>query len=143
MLAAGSRESSLSGLVSLVDSLPVSSLQLNFGHLGGYGPTREVIRFLAERELTASFNAGNTPLDLVCIAHLAATSDLGITTEIEVPVTPSALSEEIVKAPLTFEEGELIVPAVPGLGVEINESIIRKFPWRSGPASIFKLKEEI
>jgi L-alanine-DL-glutamate epimerase-like enolase superfamily enzyme len=151
MPAVGGRESSLSGLASLAASLSVSSLQVNFGHLGGYGSMREVIRFLAERKFTASFIAGNTPLDVVCVAHLAATNDLEITTEIEVPVTfsgeatthpRSALSEEMLKAPLMFDDGELIVPAAPGLGVEIDDTIIRKFPWKSGPASIFTVKEE-
>lgn len=142
----GSRESSLSDLVDLTATLPVTSLRLNFGHLGGYWSMREAIRFLIERKFTASIIAGDTPLDLICVAQLAATIDPAITTEIEVPVTHpegptnfrSALSEEILKTPLTFENGELVVPEAPGLGVEINETMIRKFPWKSGPASILK-----
>ena len=49
------------------------------------------------------------------------------------------LAEEILKEPLQIVEGELIVPRGPGLGVEIDESVIERYPWKPGPWSTFTL----
>jgi len=42
-------------------------------------------------------------------------------------------SEEILKAPPEIRDGELIVSCTPGLGVEVDESIVDLLPWIPGP----------
>jgi hypothetical protein len=53
---------------------------------------------------------------------------------------PFPLASEILKTPLTIERGELVVPRAPGLGVEIDESVIWRYPWIEGPWSYFRLE---
>ena len=42
---------------------------------------------------------------------------------------------------LQIVDGDLIVPRTPGLGVEVNEAVIEKYPWKPGPWSTFTLIE--
>ena len=52
---------------------------------------------------------------------------------------PFPLSAELLKEPLEIDNGDLIVPDKPGLGYEIDESVIEKFPWIPGPWSSFEI----
>ena len=52
---------------------------------------------------------------------------------------PFPLAAEILKQPLAIDGGDLVVPHGPGLGVEIDESVIWRYPWVEGPWSYFKL----
>ena len=47
----------------------------------------------------------------------------------------SLLAEELLKQPLPIESGSLRVPDGPGFGVEVNEAVLHRFPWKSGAAS--------
>ena len=50
------------------------------------------------------------------------------------------LADEILKSPLQIEDGDLVVPTGPGLGVEVDERVIEKYPWIPGPWSFFRLE---
>jgi hypothetical protein len=52
---------------------------------------------------------------------------------------PFPPAREILKDPLTVEEGQLVVPREPGLGIEVNEAVIEKYPWIPGPWSYFRI----
>ena len=52
---------------------------------------------------------------------------------------PFPLADEILKAPLDIRNGRLEVPKEPGLGIEIDESVIDRYPFQPGPWSFFKL----
>ena len=52
---------------------------------------------------------------------------------------PFPLSDDILTERLSVENGELIIPDGPGLGVEIDENVIEKYPYIDGPWSIFEL----
>ena len=50
---------------------------------------------------------------------------------------PFPLASDILKDPLHLDHGDLIVSREPGLGVEVDESVIEKYPWIPGPWSSF------
>ena len=52
---------------------------------------------------------------------------------------PFPLADEILKTPLDIQNGILSVPKGPGLGIEVNEDVIRKYPWIPGPWAFFKI----
>jgi hypothetical protein len=52
---------------------------------------------------------------------------------------PFPLADEILKEPLDIRNGILRVPQEPGLGVDIDEGVIEKYPWIPGPWSTFKI----
>ena len=51
---------------------------------------------------------------------------------------PFPLAAEILKEPLELDAGDLIVPRKPGLGVEVDESVVERYPWIPGPWSYFR-----
>ena len=53
---------------------------------------------------------------------------------------PYPLSDELVPDAPTPISGELSLPDGPGLGITVNESVMDKYPYRSGPWSIFELE---
>ena len=52
---------------------------------------------------------------------------------------PFPLADEILRQPLTIENGDLIVPSGRGLGIDIDESVIQKYPFIPGPWSFFRI----
>ena len=51
------------------------------------------------------------------------------------------LTEEILEQPLTIANGELVVPNGPGLGINVNEVVIKRYPYRTGPCSVFQVNK--
>ena len=54
-------------------------------------------------------------------------------------IYPWPLAREILTEPLRIERGEPTVPRGPGLGVQIDESALERYPWIPGPWSFFTL----
>jgi len=52
---------------------------------------------------------------------------------------PFPLADEILTEPLAIEAGDLIMSDSPGLGVEINEDVVTKYPYIKGAWSIFEI----
>ena len=51
---------------------------------------------------------------------------------------PFPLADEILKERLHVEDGDLILPDTPGLGIDVDESVIEKYPYKPGPWSTFE-----
>ena len=51
---------------------------------------------------------------------------------------PFPLAAEILNEPLEIDHGDLVVPRGPGLGVEVDEAVIERYPWIPGPWSYFR-----
>ena len=52
---------------------------------------------------------------------------------------PFQLADEILSEPLAIEHGELIVPSAHGLGIDVDERVIEKYPFIPGPWSYFRI----
>jgi hypothetical protein len=52
---------------------------------------------------------------------------------------PFPLADEILSDNLEIDNGYLVLPDGSGVGIEINENVIQKYPFVKGPWSIFKL----
>jgi hypothetical protein len=51
---------------------------------------------------------------------------------------PFPLAAEILKQPLELDHGDLILPKLPGLGVDVDESVVERYPWIPGPWSFVR-----
>jgi hypothetical protein len=54
---------------------------------------------------------------------------------------PYPLADEILCDPLALDGGDLIVPDGAGLGVDVDESVMQRYPHVSGPWSVYRLTE--
>ena len=138
-IASGENESSAERLRALGES-SVDVLQVNVMQLGGLLSSRPVLQSLAEQGRQFVLTGATTPLEVVALAHLASGFSEESCLGLDWPccsssVSLSVLAEELLKQPLPIESGSLRVPDSPGFGVEVNEAVLHRFPWKSGVAS--------
>ena len=106
----------------------VAIVQPDVGRSGGIWETRK-IAVVAEL-----FNAQVAP-HIYCgpIAHAAAAHVSFATPNFLILETiRSDFHDAILKRPLRWEEGYLIAPTEPGLGVELDEEVVRDHPYTTG-----------
>jgi L-alanine-DL-glutamate epimerase-like enolase superfamily enzyme len=115
---------------------------------GGYATGRRILSEVAREGLRFAFHSWGTDLEVIAAAHLGICWPEPVVEWLEYPVYttgrlatmyPFPLATEILKEPLAIERGELTVPRAPGFGVEVDESVIERYPWVPGPWSIFSL----
>jgi L-alanine-DL-glutamate epimerase-like enolase superfamily enzyme len=147
-LAAGEHEPDEEGFIALIDSDAVDYVQMDVVCQGGFAMARRLFNLIARRELRFAFHAWGTDLEILAAGHLGICWPDTVVEWLEYPcytdggkpgMYPFPLATEILKEPLQIEKGELVVPRGPGLGIEVNESVIEKYPWIPGPWSFFRV----
>jgi len=147
-LASGEHEPNELRFLDLIDSGAVDYVQMDLVCQGGYATARRLFPDIARAGLRFAFHSWGTGLEAIAAAHLGVCWPESVVRWLEYPcystdirefMYPFPLATEIVKQPLAIERGELVVPRGPGLGVEIDESVIWRYPWVEGPWSFFRL----
>jgi len=138
-IASGEHETNSERLQALGER-GVDVLQVNVIQIGGLLSSRACLQSLAERGQRFVLTGATTPLEVVALAHLASGFADETCLGIDWPVFSSdagfsLLAAELLKQPLPIESGSLKLPDSPGFGVEVNEAVLHRFPWKSGAAS--------
>ncbi|MCI0423184.1 MAG: mandelate racemase/muconate lactonizing enzyme family protein, partial [Acidobacteria bacterium] len=138
-IAVGEHETSTARLEALAET-GVDILQVNVSQLGGLLSCRVWLQSLAERGKRFVLTGATTPLEIVAMAHLASGFGDDVCLGIDWPcfwdgIISIPLAKELLKEPLAIKGGEVIVPDGPGFGVELDEAVLHRFPWKSGQAS--------
>ncbi len=148
-LASGEHEPNELRFLDLIESRAVDYVQMDLVCQGGYATARRLFPDIARAGLRFAFHSWGTSLEVIAAAHLGVCWPESMVRWLEYPcystdvrqfMYPFPLASEILKQPLAIERGELVVPRAPGLGVEIDESVIWRYPWVEGPWSFFKLE---
>jgi L-alanine-DL-glutamate epimerase-like enolase superfamily enzyme len=148
-LASGEHEPSELRFLDLIESAAVDYVQMDTVCQGGYATARRLFPDIARAGLRFAFHSWGTSLEVLAAAHLGVCWPESVVRWLEYPcystdmcrfMYPFPLAGEILKQPLAIERGELIVPRGPGLGVDVDESVIWRYPWIEGPWSFFKLE---
>jgi L-alanine-DL-glutamate epimerase-like enolase superfamily enzyme len=125
----------------------VDYLQLDLVSQGGYATARRMVREVSRAGLRFAFHSCGTALEVIASAHLGACWPDQVVEWLEYPCysTPSQagmypfpLAAEVLKAPLQLDHGDLILPKGPGLGVEVDEGVVERYPWIPGPWSLVR-----
>lgn len=147
-LAAGEHEPTEEGFVDLIHNGCVNYVQMDVCCQGGYSTGRLLLAEVARQGLRFAFHSWGTALELIAAAHLGICWPEQVVEWLEFPcysgpgrpgMYPFPLAEEILTRPLEIRRGELVVPSGPGLGVEVNETVIERYPWIAGPWTWFRL----
>jgi len=147
-IASGEHEPNELRYLDLVLTQCVDYVQMDVCCQGGYAMARRLFSEIAHEGLKFAFHSWGTALEVLAAAHLGICWPEMVVEWLEYPcysneiragMYPFPLAEEIFKEPLEIDHGDLIVPRKPGLGVEINESIIDRYPWIPGPWSFFRI----
>lgn len=147
-LASGEHEPGEEQFLNLIVTEAVDYVQMDVICQGGYPTGRRILREIATAGLSFAFHSWGTALEVVAAAHLGVCWPESVAGWLEYPcystpetagMYPFPLAAEILKAPLAIDHGDLLVPRGPGLGVEVDEGIIHRYPWIPGPWSYFEL----
>jgi L-alanine-DL-glutamate epimerase-like enolase superfamily enzyme len=147
-LASGEHEPGEERFLDLIHNGCVHYVQMDICCQGGYPTGRLLLGEIAREGLRFAFHSWGTALELVAAAQLGVCWPELVVEWLEYPcysaagrpgMYPFPLAEEILREPLEIRHGDLIVPAGPGLGVEVNESVIERYPWQPGPWTWFRL----
>ncbi|HTQ54298.1 MAG TPA: mandelate racemase/muconate lactonizing enzyme family protein [Bryobacteraceae bacterium] len=146
-LASGEHEPSAESYRDLILRQAVDYVQMDVCCQGGFSLARRLIADIARAGLCFAFHSWGTALEVVAAAHLGVCWPEHVVEWLEYPcysaparpgMYPFPLAAEILTEPLPIERGNLQVPAAPGLGVAVDESVIDRYPWIPGPWSYFR-----
>jgi L-alanine-DL-glutamate epimerase-like enolase superfamily enzyme len=147
-LASGEHEPNEDRYLDLILTQAVDYVQMDVCCQGGYALGRRLFAEIARQGLRFAFHSWGTALEVVAAAHLGVCWPEIVVEWLEYPCysTPSRagmypfpLAAEILKEPLEIDAGDLIVPHAPGLGVEVDERAMERYPWIPGPWSFFRI----
>jgi len=124
-IACGEQEATDWGFQQLIERGGVDILQPDLTRCGGFTVARKIVH-MAERAnrlvIPHSWSS-----DLLTAASLHLTAFQRRAEFVEFNTSQGPLSRQLVRNPITLDEGHLNVPTGHGLGVEVNEDVIAKF----------------
>ncbi len=153
-IASGEHEPSYEGFHDLISRQCADFVQADIVCQGGYTSAKRIFAMLEKEELRFAFHSWGTDLEVMAAAHLGICWPESVVEWLEFPchrypghaespqregMYPFDLASEILKTRPVIENGDLVVSTAPGLGVEVDESVIQRYPWIPGPWSRFHL----
>jgi L-alanine-DL-glutamate epimerase-like enolase superfamily enzyme len=145
-VATGEHEQEYSGFEDLAQLNATDFLQMDVCCQGGFDMGLKVFDLAAKHKMKFAFHSWGNLLEVLAAAQLGVCRDESVVEWLEYPcysargragMYPFPLSDEILKDKLDIEGGYLKVPTGPGLGIEVNEQVIEKYPFIPGPWSFF------
>jgi L-alanine-DL-glutamate epimerase-like enolase superfamily enzyme len=147
-LASGEHEPSELRYLDLIGTRAVDYVQMDIVCQGGYPTARRLFTEIAREGLRFAFHSWGTELEVIAAAQLGICWPETVVEWLEYPcystasragMYPWPLATAILKDPLPIDRGDLVVTARPGLGVEVDERVIERYPWIPGPWSHFRI----
>lgn len=148
-LASGEHEQDLEGFKNLVENKAVDYLQMDVCCQGGFEMGSKIFKMAENSGLRFAFHSWGTLLEVIAAAQIGICWPENVVEWLEYPcysgkgkpgMYPFPLSDEILKEKPEIINGCMKVPDTPGLGIEVNEEVINKYPFIKGPWSFFKLE---
>jgi galactonate dehydratase len=134
-LAAGERVSTIWGIRPLVEGDLVDVIQPDTGRAGGITTMRKMAAMAEAHWITMAPHSGSLgPVAEFAALHVMATIPNALMLERVEFDWPGR--GEVVTTPATVEDGHIAVPNVPGLGVDIVEEEIARYPQTRNVADL-------
>ncbi|WP_309753413.1 mandelate racemase/muconate lactonizing enzyme family protein [Novosphingobium sp.] len=126
-VAAGERLATKYDFARLLDCGAAAILQLNLGRVGGLLEAKKIAGMAEVRHVQIAPHLYCGPVVGAANVQLATCSpNFLILESIE---DWGGFHSEILKVPMQFEQGRVIPPTAPGLGIELNEAVARAQPY--------------
>jgi L-alanine-DL-glutamate epimerase-like enolase superfamily enzyme len=147
-VASGEHEQEEEGFYDLINTHAADYIQMDVCCQGGFAMGQRVFAAVQKKNLRFAFHSWGTALEVLAAAHLGICWPANVVEWLEYPIYtkpgqpvmyPWPLAEEILRDPFNIEHGDLIVPDGPGLGIDIDERVIEKYPFIPGPWSFFRI----
>lgn len=147
-IASGEHEQDDDGFLDLIQNHCVDVAQMDVVCQGGFPTGRLILTEAAREGVGFAFHSWGTALEVLAAAHLGVCWPEMVAEWLEYPcysgfdrpgMYPFPLAEEILAEPLDIQGGDLAVPRKPGLGIDVNETVVERYPWIPGPWTTFAL----
>jgi L-alanine-DL-glutamate epimerase-like enolase superfamily enzyme len=147
-IATGEHEQEEKGFCDLIDTGAADYIQADVCCQGGFAMGQRIFARVQKKKLRFAFHSWGTALEVLAAAHLGVCWPADVVEWLEYPIYakpgrpvmyPWPLAEEILREPFDIQRGDLVVPKGPGLGIEVDESVIEKYPFIPGPWSFFRI----
>ncbi|HEX4029751.1 MAG TPA: mandelate racemase/muconate lactonizing enzyme family protein [Terracidiphilus sp.] len=125
LIACGEQEATEWGFHTLIERGHVDVVQPDLSRCGGFTAARKIVHLAELYNRLCIPHAWTSDLLTAASLHLNAFMRRSVFQEFNVTVGP--LSRELCLNPVHLEDGMLRVPQGPGLGVEVDESVITKY----------------
>ena len=125
LIACGEQEATEWGFHTLIERGKVDVIQPDLSRCGGFTAARKIVHLADLYNRLCIPHAWTSDLLTAASLHLNAFMRRSVFQEFNVTVGP--LSRELCLNPIHLEDGMLRVPQGPGLGVEVDESVIAKY----------------
>ena len=126
-IATGERLTTKYDFARLIEAGSAAILQMNLGRVGGLLEAKKIAGMAEARHIQIAPHLYCGPVVGAANVQLATCSpNFLILESIE---QWGGFHTEILKAPMQFEQGHVIPPTAPGLGVELNEDVARANPY--------------
>jgi L-alanine-DL-glutamate epimerase-like enolase superfamily enzyme len=133
-LAAGENDFGVQGFREMLRAGAVGVAQPDACRAGGISECVRIARMAAESGVNIGTHTWSDAVALMANAHFVAAIPNGLT--VEVDQTGNPFIEELLTEPLHIQDGLLHLPDAPGLGIELDEGVLKRLtlpPGRSIP----------
>jgi L-alanine-DL-glutamate epimerase-like enolase superfamily enzyme len=147
-VATGEHEQDEAGFADLAARRATDYVQMDVCCQGGFAMGHRVMAAVRDAGLRFAFHSWGTTLEVLAAAHFGVCYPESIVEWLEYPcyanagrtgMYPFPLADEILAEPLDIRDGHLVVPNGPGLGIDIDERVVDKYPFIPGPWSSFQI----
>jgi D-galactarolactone cycloisomerase len=105
----------------------VDFIQPDVARAGGISEIRKISALAAKHKVPLSFHTWGDGVALAASIHLSAALKDCIVMELDYTYNP--LREELLRDPFKVQNGFLIPPEKPGLGIELNQAALQRFAF--------------
>ena len=127
-ISGGERVYSIYGFQDYFDKGAVDIAQPDIFHTGGIYESKKIAAMAEARHIPVSFHNPSGPISNAAILQLASTVPNFLIHEIM--LTDGAFRKRITNERVVYEDGFIMVPDAPGLGIEVNEEILSEYPYQ-------------
>ena len=124
-IATGEEESGRSAFARLIEEARVDVIQPDLSRCGGLTEAKKIATMAQDANVLCVPHAFKTGILVAASIHLIAA--MPHAPFLEFSVTESPIRKELLATPFKHKDGFVDVPKKPGLGVELNGEIIRKY----------------
>ncbi|MEP7285650.1 MAG: mandelate racemase/muconate lactonizing enzyme family protein [Chloroflexota bacterium] len=121
----GERSWTVADYKRLIDAQVADIFLADPGRVEGITGVHQVIKLLEAAQLQFDAHSWSSAINTAASLHLTATTPNYIVMELK-PI-PSPMQHELARQPFEQKGGYIEVPNSPGLGVEIDESVVQKY----------------
>lgn len=137
-IAGGENGCSVYEFKQLIDNDCVDIIQPDVTHAGGIGEVKRAAEYAALNGKTVAPHVFRSGASFAAHLHLLSAIPNALIFEYQQIANP--LREELLNEPARLVNGMLEAPSSPGLGVHIDDAIIRHYPYRPGTEQRFKVE---